>query len=117
MLTVYVRNIKTVKDIADYEYIVMVNAEKIAEGKVLKHKRSDGWVPLIRGIVEQNEKNEEKKGYENAALRCELKRTKLHLDRLSQEIGKRIDTFSGVPKTGTNVLNIETIYPPIVKGK
>jgi len=28
--------------------------------------------------------------YENAALRCELKRTKLYLDRLSGEIGKRL---------------------------
>jgi hypothetical protein len=34
MLTLYIQNVKTVKGIADYKYIVMVNAEKIAEGKV-----------------------------------------------------------------------------------
>lgn len=105
MLTLYIKNIKTKNDIADYEYIVMVNAEKIAEGIVTKHKRADGWVPLVRGIIEQNEKVPVNGTYENAVLRCELKRTKLHLDRLSQEIGKKIETFTG------------TIYPPIVKGK
>lgn len=41
MLTLYIR------DIADYEYVVMINAEKIAEGKVLKHRRKDGWAPLV----------------------------------------------------------------------
>jgi hypothetical protein len=55
MLEVYVRNIKTVKDIADYEYIVMINAEQIAEGKILKHKRSDGWGPLVERIGKQGE--------------------------------------------------------------
>jgi hypothetical protein len=55
MLTIYLQNIKTVNDIADYKYIVMVNAEKIAEGKVKKHKRSDGWVPLVKRICEQEE--------------------------------------------------------------
>ena len=54
MLTVYIRNIKTVKGIADYEYIVMVNAEKIAEGKVIGHKRKDGWAPLVKRIAEES---------------------------------------------------------------
>jgi len=52
MLSLYIRNTKTVKGIADYEYIVMVNAEKIAEGKIKKHKRSDGWKPLVKRIAE-----------------------------------------------------------------
>ena len=57
MLAIYIRNIKTTKDdIADYEYVVMVNAEKIAEGKIKKHKRSDGWEPLVRRIAQQEEK-------------------------------------------------------------
>jgi len=56
MLELYIRNVLHRKThIADYEYIVMVNAEKIAEGKVLKHRRKDGWVPLVRRIVEQEE--------------------------------------------------------------
>jgi hypothetical protein len=52
MLTIYIRNIKTVKDISDYEYLVMVNAEKIAEGKIKGHKRADGWKPLVKRIAE-----------------------------------------------------------------
>jgi len=54
MLTVYVRNIKTKNNIANYEYIVMVNAEKIAEGKIKKYKRSDGWALLVKRIAEDN---------------------------------------------------------------
>jgi hypothetical protein len=53
MLTVYIKNVKTIKDIADYEYIVMVNAEKIAEGKIEKHERSDGWARLVKRIAEK----------------------------------------------------------------
>lgn len=56
MLEVYVRNIKTLNDISDYEYIVMINAEKIAEGKIKKHRRSEGWGPLVKRIGEQGEK-------------------------------------------------------------
>jgi hypothetical protein len=51
-MEVYVRNIKTVEDIADYEYLVFINAEKIAEGKIKKHKRSAGWKPLMKRIAE-----------------------------------------------------------------
>jgi hypothetical protein len=54
MLSLYIQNVKTVKDIADYEYIVMVNAEKIAEGKIKKYKRSDGWASLVKRIAEQH---------------------------------------------------------------
>jgi hypothetical protein len=52
MLTLYIRNIKTVKDISDYEYLVMVNAELIAEGKIEGHNRADGWKPLVKRIAE-----------------------------------------------------------------
>lgn len=59
MLAIYIQNIKTTKSgIADYRYIVMVNAEKIAEGKISKHKRADGWQPLVKRIVEQEDNNE-----------------------------------------------------------
>lgn len=58
MLSIYCRNIKTLNDIADYEYIVMINAEKIAEGKIKKHRRKDGWGKLVKRIGEQGEKNE-----------------------------------------------------------
>jgi hypothetical protein len=52
MLNIYIQNVKTVKGIADYKYLVMVNAEKIAEGKIKGHKRSDGWKPLVKRIAE-----------------------------------------------------------------
>lgn len=58
MLTLYIRNVKTVKGIADYEYIVMVNAEQIAEGIIKKHKRADGWGPLVKRIAEQHIKED-----------------------------------------------------------
>ena len=56
MLSIYIQNTKTIDDIADYEYVVMVNAQKIAEGSIEGHKRGDGWQPLVRRIVEQEEK-------------------------------------------------------------
>lgn len=52
MLTLYIRNITHCKPVSDYEYIVMVNAEKIAEGTVTGHKRADGWQKLIRLIAD-----------------------------------------------------------------
>ncbi len=55
MLTVYIRNISKLKSISDYEYLVMVNSEIIAEGKIKKHKRSDGWAKLVRRIGEEND--------------------------------------------------------------
>jgi hypothetical protein len=55
MLVLYIRNTSNCAPISDYEYVVMVNAEKIAEGKVLKHKRKDGWQPLVKRICEQHE--------------------------------------------------------------
>jgi hypothetical protein len=56
MLALYLRNIRTIDDTADYEYVVMVNAQKIAEGSIKGHKRGDGWQPLVRRIVEREEK-------------------------------------------------------------
>ncbi len=53
MLTLYIQNIKIVKDIADYKYITMIDAEKIAEGKVKGHIRSDGWAVLVKKIAEK----------------------------------------------------------------
>ncbi len=58
MLEAYIRNVLHRKtEIDDYEYVVMINAEKIAEGKIKKHKRADGWGPLVRRIGEQGIKN------------------------------------------------------------
>ena len=48
MMTLYTRNLDG-KPVSTYEYIVMVNAEKIAEGKV-KHRRTDGWAILVSKI-------------------------------------------------------------------
>lgn len=57
MLELYIRNVLHRKtDIDDYEYVVMINAEKIAEGKIKGHKRSTGWAPLVKRIAEQGMK-------------------------------------------------------------
>ena len=55
MLEIYIRNIGDKKGISNYEYIVMINAEKIAGGKIKKHKRVDGWAKLVKRIAEQHE--------------------------------------------------------------
>ena len=55
MLTLYIRRLRNEQGIADYEYVVMVNAEKIAAGEVIGHRRDDGWAPLVKRIAEQNE--------------------------------------------------------------
>jgi hypothetical protein len=52
MLSVYVQNVKTVDDVANYDYFVMVNKRMIAAGKIEGHKRSDGWQPLVKRIAE-----------------------------------------------------------------
>jgi hypothetical protein len=54
MLEIYIHNLNG-KPVSNYEYIVMVNADKIAGGKVIGHKRSDGWIPLVKRICEQEE--------------------------------------------------------------
>jgi hypothetical protein len=51
MLSLYIRNVKTVNDIGDYEYVVMVNSKQLAAGEIKGHKRSDGWQPLVRRIA------------------------------------------------------------------
>ena len=56
MLEIYIRNTRTKNDIADYEYVVMINAEKIAEGKILRHRRGDGWGKLVKRIGFQGDK-------------------------------------------------------------
>lgn len=59
MLTLYIRNITNTGDIANYEYIVMVNAEKIAEGKVYNHHRADGWKKLVEKILKSESVGED----------------------------------------------------------
>ena len=54
MLTLYIRNITKCRKISDYEYLVFVNEEKIAEGTLQKHARKDGWAVLIKKIAEQH---------------------------------------------------------------
>ena len=56
MLTLYIQNVHTDKktDIANYRYVVMVNAEKIVEGAVFLHQRADGWAKLVRRIADIN---------------------------------------------------------------
>lgn len=54
MLAIYIRNISR-KPISDYEYVVMVNAEKIANGTVKGHRRKDGWAKLLKLIAEHGE--------------------------------------------------------------
>jgi hypothetical protein len=53
MLTLYIRNVRTRKNIADYKYLVMVNSEQIAEGTLEKHNRADGWAKLVKRIGDE----------------------------------------------------------------
>ncbi len=54
MITLYIRKIKMVNNIADYEYIVMADAEKITSGRIAKQHYKDGWAPLVKRIAEQH---------------------------------------------------------------
>jgi hypothetical protein len=58
-MSIYIRNI-TGKPISNYEYIVMVNAEKIAEGRVNGHTRKDGWAKLLELIAKDGETKKKK---------------------------------------------------------
>lgn len=59
MLTLYVRNVTNTHDIADYKYVVMVNAKMIAEGKVYSHHRADGWKKLVEKILKSESVGED----------------------------------------------------------
>lgn len=59
MLTLYIRNITGLADISDYEWVAMVNANKIAEGKVLGHVRADGWAQLVKRIAISHEEGKD----------------------------------------------------------
>jgi len=59
MLSLYIRNISNTYDVANYEYIVMVNAETIAEGKVYNHHRVDGWKKLVEKILKSESVGED----------------------------------------------------------
>lgn len=55
MLSIYIRNITGSNDMSDYKYIVMVDAEVLARGKITKHRRKDGWLQLLKRLIEENE--------------------------------------------------------------
>ena len=59
MLTLYIHNISKCAPVSDYEYVVMVNAEKIAEGKVYSHHRADGWKKLVEKILKSESVGED----------------------------------------------------------
>jgi hypothetical protein len=42
---------------SDYEYKVYINETAIAHGKVIKHRRSDGWQKLVRRMLKEDVKN------------------------------------------------------------
>uniref|UniRef100_A0A6M3LRE5 Uncharacterized protein n=1 Tax=viral metagenome TaxID=1070528 RepID=A0A6M3LRE5_9ZZZZ len=54
MLTLYIENTGTVNGVTDYKYVVMTDAEKIAEGRIKGHKWSDGWRQLVKMIAEES---------------------------------------------------------------
>lgn len=43
---------------SDYDYTVQVNDRVIEKGVVLQHIRADGWVALVRKMLEQKEHND-----------------------------------------------------------
>jgi len=55
MLIITLHNKHTYEDgRADYDYCVRVNYEIIAEGKIKKHKRSDGWQKLVKLMLKSD---------------------------------------------------------------
>ena len=54
MLDLYIQNITGSHDVADYKYVVMVDATMVAEGGIIGHKRSDGWAALVKRIAENH---------------------------------------------------------------
>jgi len=59
MLILGIQNISQCKPTSDYKYTVYINKRVIAEGIVRKHKRKDGWTPLVKRILEQEEGNDQ----------------------------------------------------------
>jgi len=52
-LTLLIRNISELADISNYSYSVWVNERIIAHGTIEGHKRSDGWKPLVKRVVNE----------------------------------------------------------------
>jgi len=56
MLIIKIHNDSTgSNESANYNYNVLVNTSLIASGRILEHNRADGWVELVKRIVEKQE--------------------------------------------------------------
>ncbi len=57
MLIIKIHNDSTgSNESANYNYDVLVNTRKIASGRIVDHNRDDGWVELVKRIVEKQER-------------------------------------------------------------
>ena len=57
MLIITIKNDATgTNENANYIYEVRVNYDTIAKGKLKGHNRNDGWIKLVKSILEQEEK-------------------------------------------------------------
>ena len=56
MLTLEITNALMHEDnCADYSYVVKVNSELISIGRILGHRREDGWKALVQQVLDDAE--------------------------------------------------------------
>jgi len=57
MLIIKIHNDSTgSNELANYNYDVLVNTSLIASGRIVDHNRTDGWVELVKRLVEKQER-------------------------------------------------------------
>ena len=57
MLIIKIHNDSTgSNESANYNYDVLVNTSLIASGRIVDHNRADGWVELVKRMVEKQER-------------------------------------------------------------
>ena len=54
MLSIHIHNVTEGDDftVSDYHYRVLVNTDQIASGKILGHRRTDGWQELVQMMLD-----------------------------------------------------------------
>lgn len=59
-LVVIIRNVSALAPVSDYEYVVRVGdgtperSQQIAEGKIQRHARADGWKALVQRVLDES---------------------------------------------------------------
>ena len=76
MLIIKIKNVGEIKQIADYEYQVLVNLDEIASGGIIGHKRADGWITLVQKLLidaQQQQSVEKKAKFAPGDVVCTIK--------------------------------------------